>query len=113
MADESRKVGRNQLILARRPISANQYALSLYTSQSRRAHDLLLDARLVHYALLSRAETAAAGESDIVRERVRLFSDGFRQTELWSALGHGESAIRQAQTGTARSWILRLAGCAS
>ncbi len=36
--------------------------------------------------LLDKAIRAAAGESELVRQRVRLYSDGFRQTELWSAL---------------------------
>jgi hypothetical protein len=43
---------------------------------------------------LARAETAAAGEVETVRQRVKLFSDGFRQTELWATLYHGEKSFR-------------------
>lgn len=46
--------------------------------------------------LLADAEKAAAGEEDLVRQRVKLYSDGFRQTELWSALYHGEKSLRSA-----------------
>ena len=44
--------------------------------------------------LLAQAETASSGEDETIRQRVRLFSDGFRQTELWSALYHGEKSLR-------------------
>jgi hypothetical protein len=44
--------------------------------------------------LLTQAETAASREEDTVQQRVKLFSDGFRQTELWSALYHGERSLR-------------------
>jgi len=44
-------------------------------------------------ALLTKAEQAAANEDEAVRARVRLYSDGFRQTELWSALYYGEKRL--------------------
>jgi hypothetical protein len=40
--------------------------------------------------LLTLAEHEASKDEETVRQRVKLFSDGFRQTELWSALYHGE-----------------------
>jgi len=43
---------------------------------------------------LSQAEAAASGEEETVRQRVQLYSDGFRQTELWSTLYHGDKALR-------------------
>ena len=43
--------------------------------------------------LLAQAEAAASGDEETVRQRVKLFSDGFRQTELWSALYHGERSL--------------------
>jgi hypothetical protein len=47
-------------------------------------------------ALLTEAEQAAAAEPAPIPERVRLYSDGFRQTELWSALYHGEASVQSA-----------------
>jgi hypothetical protein len=47
--------------------------------------------------LLTAAEQAAGPGRTPVLERVRLFSDGFRQTELWSALYHGETQVQSAQ----------------
>ena len=44
-------------------------------------------------ALLTKAEQAAVNEDETVRARVRLYSDGFRQTELWSALYYGEKML--------------------
>jgi hypothetical protein len=44
--------------------------------------------------LLAQAAVAAAREEEPVRQRVRLFGDGFRQTELWSAFYHGEKSLR-------------------
>jgi len=44
--------------------------------------------------LLAQAEAAASGEEETIRQRVRLFSDGFRQAELWSVLYHGEKSLR-------------------
>ncbi|NQT11313.1 MAG: DUF4838 domain-containing protein [Planctomycetes bacterium] len=41
-------------------------------------------------ALLEKAEQAAADDSDVVEKRVKLYSEGFRQTELWSMVYHGE-----------------------
>ena len=43
--------------------------------------------------LMTQAEAAASGEEEIVRQRVKLFSEGLRQTELWSALYHGEKSL--------------------
>ncbi len=43
--------------------------------------------------LLERAERAAADDSDVVQQRVKLYSEGFRQTELWSAVYHGEKHL--------------------
>lgn len=45
-------------------------------------------------AILAKAEQAAQSESNLVRRRVQLYSDGFRQTELWSALHHGGKNLR-------------------
>lgn len=50
--------------------------------------DACQDAR----ALLGAAEQAAASASEVVLQRVRLYSQGFRQTELWSALYRDEPA---------------------
>lgn len=47
-------------------------------------------------SLLTAAEQAALAEPDVIRQRVRLYSEGFRQTELWSALYHGEAAATSA-----------------
>ena len=44
-------------------------------------------------AILEEARQAAAKDELIVRERVKLYSDGFRQTELWSAVHHGEKSL--------------------
>ncbi|NUQ62725.1 MAG: DUF4838 domain-containing protein [Pirellulales bacterium] len=44
-------------------------------------------------SILEEAKKAAAGDEPVVRERVRLYSDGFRQTELWSAVYHGEKSL--------------------
>ena len=44
-------------------------------------------------ALLTKAEQAAANEDETIRARVRLYSDGFRQTELWSALYSDEKSL--------------------
>jgi len=44
-------------------------------------------------AILDEAQQAAEGEEQPVRQRVRLYSDGFRQTELWSALYFGDKAL--------------------
>ena len=44
-------------------------------------------------ALLTKAERAAANEDETVRARVKLYSDGFRQTELWSALYNNEKSL--------------------
>jgi hypothetical protein len=44
-------------------------------------------------ALLAKAEQAAASDDEPVRARVKLYSDGFRQTELWSALYEAEKAL--------------------
>jgi hypothetical protein len=44
-------------------------------------------------ALLAKAEQAAASDDDTVRARVKLYSDGFRQTELWSALYESEKLL--------------------
>lgn len=43
--------------------------------------------------LLAEAEKAAAEDETVIRDRVRLYSDGFRQTELWSAVYHGEKSL--------------------
>jgi len=45
-------------------------------------------------ALLAAAERAAANDDETIRQRVRLYSDGFRQTELWSALYQAEKSLR-------------------
>ncbi|MBM3859728.1 MAG: DUF4838 domain-containing protein [Verrucomicrobia bacterium] len=45
-------------------------------------------------ALLTTAERAAANDDETIRKRVRLYSDGFRQTELWSALYQAEKSLR-------------------
>lgn len=45
-------------------------------------------------ALLAKAEQAAANDDATVRQRVKLYSEGFRQTELWSAVYHGEKNLR-------------------
>lgn len=44
--------------------------------------------------LLAQAEAAAANEEDAVRQRVTLYSDGFRQTELRSTMYHGGKSLR-------------------
>jgi len=44
-------------------------------------------------AILHEAQQAAAGAEPVIRERVGLYSDGFRQTELWSAVYHGEKSL--------------------
>ena len=44
--------------------------------------------------LLEAAEKAAADDSNVVQKRVKLFSEGFRQTELWSTVYHGEKNLR-------------------
>lgn len=44
-------------------------------------------------ALLAKAEHAAANDDETVRARVKLYSDGFRQTELWSALYNAEKTL--------------------
>ncbi|HPA17144.1 MAG TPA: DUF4838 domain-containing protein [Verrucomicrobiae bacterium] len=44
-------------------------------------------------SLLDAATESAAQLDEVVRRRVRLYSDGFRQTELWSALYHGEKSL--------------------
>jgi len=45
-------------------------------------------------ALLEQAEKAAADDSEVVQKRVKLYSEGFRQTELWSTVYHGERNLR-------------------
>ena len=45
-------------------------------------------------ALLQRAEKAAASDSAVVQQRVDLYSEGFRQTELWSKIYHGERGLQ-------------------
>jgi hypothetical protein len=45
-------------------------------------------------SLLEKAEEVAASQPEVVQQRVRLYSDGFRQTELWSAVYHGERNLR-------------------
>ncbi|MBI5394793.1 MAG: DUF4838 domain-containing protein, partial [Verrucomicrobia bacterium] len=44
-------------------------------------------------ALLAKAGQAAARDDETVRTRVRLYSDGFRQTELWSAIYDNENSL--------------------
>lgn len=51
------------------------------------------DVRAQARALLAKAERAAANDDEPVRKRVRLYSDGFRQTELWSALHEAEKTL--------------------
>jgi hypothetical protein len=62
--------------------------------------------------LLTEAETAASGEEEAVRQRVRLYRDGFRQTELWSAVYHGEKSLRSLadleRCGDAQACLERL-----
>ncbi|MFH1923007.1 MAG: DUF4838 domain-containing protein, partial [Planctomycetota bacterium] len=45
-------------------------------------------------ALLEEAKKAAADDSEMVQKRVKLYSEGFRQTELWSTVYHGEKNLR-------------------
>lgn len=44
-------------------------------------------------SILEEAQKAAADQEPLVRDRVQLYSDGFRQTELWSAVYHGEKSL--------------------
>lgn len=44
-------------------------------------------------AILEEAEKAAAGDEPIVRDRVWLYGEGFRQTELWSTVYYGSKSL--------------------
>jgi len=45
-------------------------------------------------ALLEQAEKAAADDSEVVQKRVKLYSEGFRQTELWSTVYLSEKNLQ-------------------
>jgi Domain of unknown function (DUF4838)/Glycosyl hydrolase family 67 N-terminus len=47
-------------------------------------------------ALLTQAGRAAATDDETVQARVRLYSEGFRQTELWSALYYSEKMFNSS-----------------